>query len=53
MLQYIVRRLLWAVVMLILVQAIVFTIFFVLPGGSGKSRAGHLHQSRCRSDGGA
>jgi peptide/nickel transport system permease protein len=40
MFQYIVRRLLWAIVMLILVQAVVFTIFFVLPGGSGKSRSG-------------
>jgi peptide/nickel transport system permease protein len=36
MLQYIIRRLLWAVVMLILVVAVVFTIFFVLPGGTAR-----------------
>jgi peptide/nickel transport system permease protein len=36
MLQYIIRRLLWAVVMLVLVVAVVFTIFFVLPGGTGR-----------------
>ena len=40
MLQYIIRRLLWAVVMLVLVTAVVFTIFFVLPGGAGKSQSG-------------
>ena len=36
MLQYIIRRLLWSVVMIILVLALVFAIFFVLPGGAGK-----------------
>jgi peptide/nickel transport system permease protein len=36
MLQYIIRRLLWAAVMLTLVVAVVFTIFFVLPGGTGR-----------------
>jgi peptide/nickel transport system permease protein len=36
MLQYIIRRLLWAVLMLVLVVAVVFTIFFVLPGGTGR-----------------
>jgi peptide/nickel transport system permease protein len=40
MLQYIIRRLLWAVVMLVLVIAVVFTIFFVLPGGTGRSEEG-------------
>ena len=40
MFQYIVRRLLWAVVMLLLVIALVFCIFFVLPGGAGKSQSG-------------
>jgi peptide/nickel transport system permease protein len=38
--QYIVRRLLWAVVMILMVIAVVFFIFFVLPGGSGKARGG-------------
>ena len=32
MLQYIIRRLLWASVMVVLVAAVVFVIFFVLPG---------------------
>ena len=40
MLQYIMRRLLWAVVMLILVIAVVFAIFFVLPGGLGRREEG-------------
>lgn len=35
MFQYIVRRLMWSVVMLILVIASVFVIFFVIPGGAG------------------
>ncbi|MGH2754770.1 MAG: hypothetical protein ACRDLB_10085, partial [Actinomycetota bacterium] len=38
MLQYIIRRLLWAVVMIVLVVAVVFCIFFVLPGGTGRAR---------------
>jgi len=33
MLQYIIRRLLWSVVMLLLISMIVFVIFFVLAGG--------------------
>lgn len=40
MTQYIVRRLLWSWVMLMLVAATVFVIFFVLPGGSGKAGPG-------------
>lgn len=40
MLQYVIRRLLWSVVMLVLVAALVFTIFFVIPGGAGKKGAG-------------
>lgn len=40
MLQYIIRRLLWATVMVTLVIAVVFVIFFVLPGGSGKQISG-------------
>ncbi|CAN5711573.1 ABC transporter permease [soil metagenome] len=40
MLQYIIRRMLWSVVMLILVMASVFLIFFVLPGGTGRSGPG-------------
>lgn len=40
MLQYIIRRLLWSWVMLMLVAATVFAIFFVLPGGSGKAGPG-------------
>lgn len=40
MFQYIVRRLLWSLVMVILVTAVVFVIFFVLPGGTGKNRDG-------------
>ncbi|MFN2587314.1 MAG: ABC transporter permease [Actinomycetota bacterium] len=35
MFQYVIRRLLWSVVMLVLVIACVFVIFFVLPGGAG------------------
>lgn len=35
MLQYVIRRVMWSVVMLILVIASVFLIFFVLPGGAG------------------
>jgi peptide/nickel transport system permease protein len=38
--QYVIRRLLWAFVMLFLVVAVVFVIFFVLPGGAGHTRAG-------------
>lgn len=44
MTQYIIRRLLWAVVMIMLVIALVFSIFFVLPGGSGRNLSG-----RCSS----
>jgi peptide/nickel transport system permease protein len=40
MLQYIIRRLLWSVVMLVLVMASVFLIFFVLPGGTGRAGPG-------------
>lgn len=40
MFQYIVRRLLWAFVMMLLVISTVFVIFFVLPGGSGRNVAG-------------
>jgi peptide/nickel transport system permease protein len=39
MLQYVIRRLLWSVVMLLMITFIVFTIFFVLPGGGGRSVA--------------
>jgi peptide/nickel transport system permease protein len=42
MLQYIIRRLLWAAVMLCLVVSVVFTIFFVLPGGTGRREEGRL-----------
>lgn len=42
MLQYIIRRLLWAVVMLCLVVAVIFTIFFVLPGGTARREEGRL-----------
>ena len=38
--QYIIRRLLWAFVMLFLVIAVVFVIFFVLPGGAGHASHG-------------
>lgn len=44
MTQYIIRRLIWAVVMSMLVIALVFSIFFVLPGGSGRNVSG-----RCSS----
>jgi peptide/nickel transport system permease protein len=37
MIQYVIRRLLWALVMLIAVIALVFVIFFVLPGGAGRT----------------
>lgn len=40
MFQYIVRRLLWAVVMVLLVVSTVFAIFFLLPGGSGRNVSG-------------
>lgn len=40
MLQYIIRRLLWASVMIVLVVAVVFAIFFILPGGTGKQGEG-------------
>lgn len=40
MFQYIVRRLLWSIVMIVLVIAVVFSIFFVLPGGAGKRGQG-------------
>ena len=33
MLQYVIRRLLWSIVMLLLISMIVFTIFFLLAGG--------------------
>ncbi|MDQ4025709.1 MAG: ABC transporter permease, partial [Actinomycetota bacterium] len=35
MLQYVIRRLMWSIVMLVLVVASVFVIFFVMPGGAG------------------
>ena len=42
MLQYIVRRLMWSIVMLVMVIACVFVIFFVIPGGGGsKTPDGH------------
>jgi ABC-type dipeptide/oligopeptide/nickel transport system permease component len=34
--QYFVRRLLWAIVMLLLVISVVFAIFFLVPGGAGR-----------------
>lgn len=40
MIQYIIRRLLWAVVMVLLVTMVVFLIFFVLPGGTGRRGPG-------------
>lgn len=40
MFEYLIRRLLWSVVMLILVVAVVFVIFFVLPGGQGRREEG-------------
>jgi peptide/nickel transport system permease protein len=40
LLQYVIRRILWAIVMLVLVTASVFVIFFVLPGGTGRSGPG-------------
>ncbi len=40
MLRYLIRRLLWSIVMLVLVISSVFLIFFVLPGGAGKEDAG-------------
>jgi peptide/nickel transport system permease protein len=36
-LQYVIRRILWAFVMLAVVVGIVFVIFFVLPGGAGST----------------
>src|SRR5918994_515839 len=39
MLQYVIRRLLWSIVMLLLISLIIFTIFFVLPGGGGQNVA--------------
>lgn len=42
MFQYVVRRVMWALVMLVLVVALVFVIFFVLPGGAGNtSKSGY------------
>jgi peptide/nickel transport system permease protein len=43
MLQYVIRRALWSVVMLILVLALVFAIFFVLPGGSLHKQPGQKY----------
>ncbi|MFN2389170.1 MAG: ABC transporter permease [Actinomycetota bacterium] len=40
MLQYVIRRLLWSAVMMLLVVSLVFAIFFVLPGGAGRKGAG-------------
>jgi peptide/nickel transport system permease protein len=40
MVQYIIRRILWACVMLVSVVALVFVIFFVLPGGAGRAEKG-------------
>lgn len=45
MIQYIIRRMLWAVVMLLLVLAAVFVIFFVLPGGAGTETSGRCSSS--------
>lgn len=36
MFQYFIRRLLWAIVMLLLVVSVVFAIFFLVPGGAGR-----------------
>ncbi len=43
MLQYIIRRAMWAIVMLILVLALVFAIFYVLPGGALHKSAGQKY----------
>lgn len=40
MLQYMIRRLLWSFVMVVLVVMVVFLIFFVLPGGTGRQEDG-------------
>lgn len=40
MLRYVIRRLLWAFVMIVMVIAFVFAIFFVLPGGQGRREDG-------------
>lgn len=40
MIQYVIRRLLWAFVMIVLVIALVFAIFFVMPGGAGRREDG-------------
>jgi peptide/nickel transport system permease protein len=45
MTQYIIRRMLWAVVMLVLVLALVFAIFFILPGGAGRGQSGKCSSS--------
>lgn len=37
MFQYFIRRLLWAVVMLMMTISVVFAIFFLIPGGAGRS----------------
>lgn len=36
MFQYFIRRLLWAIVMLLLTISVVFAIFFLVPGGAGR-----------------
>jgi peptide/nickel transport system permease protein len=41
MFQYIVRRLIWAFIMTLMVVAVVFVIFFVLPGGQGRDVKGN------------
>ena len=36
MFQYFIRRLLWAIVMILLTISVVFAIFFIVPGGAGR-----------------
>jgi peptide/nickel transport system permease protein len=40
MTQYIIRRLLWSVLIVILVVALIFSVYFVLPGGAGRKGPG-------------
>src|SRR5690242_10901993 len=47
MVRYIIRRLVWAIVTLIIVSFVVFLVFYVLPPGDPAAlRAGHLANPR-------
>src|ERR687885_479750 len=44
-LEYVIRRILWGLLTILLVLALVFVIFFVVPGGAGHTEKGQRYPS--------